>query len=104
MAARTKTPGQIADIIERFLTGSQLYPQEFNDFYDSSVLDAELEPYKERCEVLHAQFGPDNSSQLILLGLEDRQQQERREAAAAKELEQIVAELRLLERPPNLRQ
>ena len=96
-----KTPGQIADVIERFLAGAGLYPQEFNDFIECSLSDPQLDAYRQRCEVLHTEFEPGFEARggaLILLSLEDRQRQPQREAAAIKELERIVAELRLLER------
>lgn len=96
-----KTPGQVADVIDRFLRGAGLYAQEFNDFVDCSLSDPHLDAYRQRCEILHSQFESGVEARggaLILLSLEDRQQQPRREAAAIKELEQIVAELRLLER------
>lgn len=96
-----KTPGQIADVIERFLAGAELYPQEFNDFIECSLSDPQLDVYRQRCEVLHSEFEPGLEARggaLILLSLEDRRRQPQREAAAIKELEQIVAELRSLER------
>ena len=92
MSGTTKTPGQMADIIERFLSGSGLYPQEFNDFIDCSLANPKLDAYRQQCEVLHTEFEP-RSSQFTLLSLEDRQ----RQVAAIKEMEQIVAKLRLLE-------
>jgi hypothetical protein len=96
-----KTPGQVADVIERFLAGAGLYPQEFNDFIECSLSAPPLDAYRQRCEVLHSEFEPGFETRgdaLILLSLGDRQRQPQREAAAIKELEQIVAELRLLER------
>jgi hypothetical protein len=50
-----------------------------------------------RCVLLHSEFEP-RGSHLTLLALGDREQQSQREATATKELERIVAELRLLER------
>jgi hypothetical protein len=100
MTGKIKTPGQVADIIERFLSGSGLYPQEFNDFFECSVSDPKLNAYRQRCEMLHGEFEP-RRGQLIPLSLEDRQQQ--REAAAIRELEQIVAELHLLDREAQTR-
>jgi len=90
MTRKIKTPGQIADVIERFVSGTSLYPQEFNDFFESARLDPKLDVYRERCEMLHIEFEPHKE--------EGRQQKEQREAAAMRELEQIVAELRLLQR------
>jgi hypothetical protein len=97
MTGKTKTPKQTADIIDRFLSGSGLYPQEFNDFFECSLSDTKLDALRQRCEVLHGEFEP-RRGPLVLLSLDGRQQQAQREAAAIKELEQIVEELRLIER------
>jgi hypothetical protein len=97
MTGKIRTPGQVADIIARFLSGSGLYPQEFNDFFECSLSDPRLDAYRQRCEMLHTEFEP-GRSQMILLPLEEYQRQSQREAAATKELERMVEELRLLER------
>jgi hypothetical protein len=97
MTGKIRTPGQVADIIARFLSGSGLYPQEFNDFFEGSLSDPRLDTYRQRCETLHTEFEP-GRSQMILLSLEGYQRQAQREAAATKELERMIAELRLLER------
>jgi hypothetical protein len=97
MSGKLRTPGQVADIIARFLSGSGLYPQEFNDFIEGSLSDPKLDAYRQRCEMLHSEFEP-RRSQMVLLSLGEPQRQAQREAAATKELEQMVAELRLLER------
>ena len=47
-----KTPGQIADIVERFLNGSSCYPQEWNDLVDCGLSDPILEAFRRRCEQL----------------------------------------------------
>lgn len=44
-----RTAEQIADIIERFLTGDSLYPQEWNDFVECSERDSRLDIYRKRC-------------------------------------------------------
>ena len=44
-----RTAKQIADIIERFLTGNSLYPQEWNDFVECSERDSRLDIYRKRC-------------------------------------------------------
>ncbi len=98
LSAKKQNPGQIADIIERFLSGSELHPQEFSDFTECRLSDPKLETYRMRCEMLRTAFETGSDRQLILLSLEDRDRQVRREAAATKELEQIVTELRMLER------
>lgn len=97
MIAKTKTSRQIADIIERFLSGSGRHPQEFNDFFECSLLDPTLDAYRQRCETLHGAFEPRRDHPFVLLSLGEPQRQAQREAAATRELEQIVAELRLLD-------
>jgi hypothetical protein len=97
MRGKINRPGQVADIIERFLSGSGLYPQEFNDFFECSLSDPQLDVYRQRCEMLHSEFEP-HRVQLTTLPLEDHRKKSLREAAAVKELERIVDELRLLER------
>ena len=96
MGSTIRTPGQVADIIARFLSGSELYPQEFNDFFEGSLSDPRLDAYRQRCEILHTEFEP-RRSQMSLLSLEESQRHAQREAAAMKELGRMVAELRLLE-------
>jgi hypothetical protein len=49
---RARTPSDIAGIIERFLNGNSLYPQEWNDFVECSVADKSLENYRKRCDFL----------------------------------------------------
>jgi hypothetical protein len=46
---QVRTAKQIADLIERFLTEKSLYPQEWNDFVESSEADARLDSYRRRC-------------------------------------------------------
>lgn len=36
---KPKTPGEVADLIERFLRGESTYPQEWNDFVECSQRD-----------------------------------------------------------------
>jgi hypothetical protein len=38
-----------AQIIDRFLSDSSLYPQEWNDFVDTPQRDERVEPYRKRC-------------------------------------------------------
>jgi hypothetical protein len=44
-----RTAVEVAGIIERFLDGNSLYPQEWNDFVDCTERDASLEIYRKRC-------------------------------------------------------
>ena len=50
--ARTKTAAEIAQIIERFLNGRSLYPQEWNDFVESRHPDRKLDSFRKRCDEL----------------------------------------------------
>lgn len=78
---RKKTAREIADLIERFLTGTSLYPQEWNDFVECSERDRKLDAYRKRCY--------DLDPLVNIPGPPD--------AAAIAELKSIVAELRRLE-------
>jgi hypothetical protein len=75
---KPKTAGEIADLIERFLSGTSLYPQEWNDFVEHCQPDRNLETYRERCDELDP-----------LVNCPDPQ-----DAKALAELRRIVAELR----------
>jgi hypothetical protein len=76
-------------MIERFLSASVRYAQEFNDFFECGLADPKLDTYRKRCEILHSEFEPRRG--------EDPQQRAQREAAAVPELESMLAELRSLE-------
>jgi hypothetical protein len=49
---RNRTLKDSADIIERFLEGKSLYPQEWNDFVDMSQRDEKVEVFRRRCSEL----------------------------------------------------
>jgi hypothetical protein len=40
---------EAAQLIERFLEGRSLYPQEWNDFVDTSQEDSVIENYRQQC-------------------------------------------------------
>jgi hypothetical protein len=40
---------EAADLIERFLDGKELYPQEWNDFIEATRVEPQVEPYRQRC-------------------------------------------------------
>ena len=44
-----RTAEEIAAIIERFLTGQSLYPQEWNDFVECNERNSQLDKYRQRC-------------------------------------------------------
>ena len=46
---KSRNAAEIADIVERFLNGKSLYPQEWNDFVECRHLDAHLDSYRKRC-------------------------------------------------------
>jgi len=46
---KPRTATEIAGIIERFLDGSSLYPQEWNDFVECPERDERLDPYRRKC-------------------------------------------------------
>jgi hypothetical protein len=46
---RDKTRHEVADLIERFLEDKSLYPQEWNDFVDSSQRDKKVDVCRKRC-------------------------------------------------------
>jgi hypothetical protein len=49
---KPKTANEIADLIDRFLSGTSLYPQEWNDFVERSHPDKMLDSYRKRCNLL----------------------------------------------------
>jgi hypothetical protein len=49
---KPKTAGETADLIDRFLSGSSLYAQEWNDFVERRHPDEILDAYRRRCEAL----------------------------------------------------
>jgi len=46
---RKLTPVEMASLIDRFLEGKSLYPQEWNDFVESQLRDKELDKFRKRC-------------------------------------------------------
>ena len=51
-AHKPKTAVEIADLIERFLSGNSLYPLEWNDFVSHRQPDKSLDVYREGCALL----------------------------------------------------
>lgn len=47
-----RTGSEIAAIIDRFVSDECTYPQEWNDFVDTRIDDAELDRVRRRCEEL----------------------------------------------------
>jgi chaperonin cofactor prefoldin len=52
LRAQLMNPREAADLIERFLEDSSLYPQEGNDFVEASQRDKDLDVYRKRCDEL----------------------------------------------------
>jgi hypothetical protein len=78
-----KSAREIADIIERFLSGASLYLQEWNDFVECRQSNPKLETYRNRCYALDPLVnGP---------ALQDPD--------AIAELRGIIVDLRILENP-----
>jgi hypothetical protein len=50
--AKVKKAAEIAQIIDRFLNGRSLYPQEWNDFVESRHPDRKLDSFRQRCNEL----------------------------------------------------
>jgi hypothetical protein len=46
---KERTATEIADLIERFLNGESLYPQEWNDFVECKHPNPVLDSYRRRC-------------------------------------------------------
>jgi hypothetical protein len=80
---KPKTATEMANIIERFLNGTSLYPQEWNDFVECSHPDRNLDSYRKRCEELDP-----------LVNCPDPQ-----DVKALAELRSMVDELRRLSNP-----
>ncbi len=80
---KPKNATEIAHIIERFLNGTSLYPQEWNDFVECGHADPNLDSYRKRCY----QLDP-------LVNRPDPQ-----DAKAVADLRTMVEELRRLSTP-----
>ena len=52
MWKKDMTAIEAAEIIERFLRGHSLYPQEWNDFVDTPQHNKQVEIYRKRCNDL----------------------------------------------------
>jgi len=74
---------EAADLIERFLDGKSLYPQEWNDFVEAGRVEPRVEPYRKRCDELDPRV---NSH-------------EPPDAEALAELKEIASALRKIEVP-----
>lgn len=49
---RDRNSQEVAQLIERFLDGKSLYPQEWNDFVDGRLRDKRIDAYRKRCDEL----------------------------------------------------
>ena len=86
MSGRDRTAGEIADLIERFLSHRLRYPQEWNDFTECSLRNCKLDVLRKRCEILSAALQTDRKS--LDLNRDDRW------GDAIKDLNTIAAQLR----------
>ena len=73
---------EVANIIERFLNGTERYPQEWNDLVDSRTVEPQIEMYRKRCDELDPLVN----------------RPEPADPAALEELRQIVSTLRSMGR------
>ena len=80
---KPKTANESADLIDSFLNGTSLYPQEWNDFVDCEHPDKMLDAYRKRCDLLDP-----------LVNCPDPQ-----DPKALEELKNVVHELRRLSTP-----
>jgi hypothetical protein len=49
---RDMSPEEAAQVIERFLTGTELYPFEWTDFAETKQQDPRVDPHRKRCDKL----------------------------------------------------
>ena len=73
-------PSEAADLIERFLSEKELYPQEWNDFVYGVRVERSAEPYRRRCDTLDPLVNRPGTP----------------DSTAVEELRRIVSELRRL--------
>ena len=52
MWKKDMSPEEAAQVIERFLAGTSLYLQEWNDFAETGQKNARVERHRERCDDL----------------------------------------------------
>jgi hypothetical protein len=88
---REKTVGEIADLIDRFLSNQLAYPQEWSDFTDCSNRDPKLDVFRKQCEVISSALETHRPPSLDLNRDERRQD-------AIDDLKRVAAELRALEK------
>lgn len=59
---KPKNATQIANLLERFLSGRSLYPREWHDFVTGTQPDIKLDSYRKRCAELTAQLNSSSSA------------------------------------------
>ena len=95
MDRRDKTPGEIADILERFVyrvpsTHPHQSDLEFNDLVDCGITDPELNAILKECELINREYLPDKDLSPVL--------KQKREDEADERLKHIATQLRKMER------
>ncbi len=90
MSRGNETSGEMADLIERFLSEQLRYPQEWSDFVDCGNRDPKLNSLVKQCEIISSQFEPAQKS----LGLN----RDKRWQDATNELRKIASQLRGFEK------
>ena len=76
---KPKTAGEIADLIDRFLSGTSLYSREWNDFVGRSHPDKMLDSFRKRCDSIGSRVnGPAAPDPIALEELKNMVQELRR--------------------------
>ena len=91
MSSRNKTADEIADLIERFVSGRNEYFREWNEFVECSMRDSKLNGIRKQCKIISDQFGGSYRNSLDL-NRDDRWQD------ATDQLKEIASQLRGLEK------
>ena len=77
---KSLSPTDAADLVGRFLEGTELYPQEWNDFIEAVRVEPPVEAYRRECYRLDPMVNRPGSA----------------DPAAVEELRRIIAALRAL--------
>ncbi len=90
MATSDKTAGEIADVIDRYVSNSPINPFEWGDLVDCGARDPELSAIIRQCEIIGAAFEPDPNVELFV--------KRERELRAIEKLKACAAQLREMEK------
>jgi len=87
MTSRDKTPCEIADLIERFVSDRRAHFREWNEFVEGRLQDPRLDAIRKQCGRIGDQFGSSYRDTLDL-SRDDRWQD------AVRQLSEIAEQLR----------